>query len=151
MRRVKLIFAECTVLRVAKSSTRSSWQTVMLYQYQAHEIKLATDSSTMGFPMKKNIGSTDALIRGLVALMLFFGGLLILWGFEYLEGIVFLIIATALLVTVILEYSPIYSLLRISTRDVSSDGNVQIFERRIPPEWTGPVPSNFRKRNALRR
>ncbi len=66
--------------------------------------------------VKKNIGATDSWIRGLLGLELFFLGFLTAGGFSNTFGIWCILIALFMILTAIIEYSPIYALLRIMTR-----------------------------------
>ena len=67
--------------------------------------------------MKKNIGLMDSLMRGLLGLQLLFVGLILLGGFGVAEGTAAVAIASVLILTAIAEYSPIYALLKINTRN----------------------------------
>lgn len=71
--------------------------------------------------MRKNIGIADFWIRGLLGLELFMLSLFVLGGFTDPAGRLTLLIASLLMITALNEYSPIYDILRISTRERPKD------------------------------
>jgi hypothetical protein len=75
----------------------------------------------MGVKMKKNIGLADLWIRGLLGLELFTVGLFFLGGFATAHGKMAVLVSAITLVTALCEYSPVYALLRISTRNRQVD------------------------------
>jgi Protein of unknown function (DUF2892) len=63
--------------------------------------------------MKKNIGSTDMLIRIIIGLLF-----LALWGFKVISGIVaivLLVVAGIFIITALAEFCPLYGFLGISS------------------------------------
>jgi hypothetical protein len=74
--------------------------------------------------MKKNVGTTDALIRGLVALII-----VVLYYFKVIEGtlgIVGLVIAAIFVFTVFFNFCPIYAIFGINTCSVNTNKSKKI-------------------------
>jgi uncharacterized membrane protein YkgB len=73
--------------------------------------------------MKNNVGSTDRVVRILVALIV--AGLLLAGAVEGTLGVVLGILASILVLTSLLSFCPLYALFGISTRRKGSTGDSQ--------------------------